>query len=255
MVMVSFDVDSKMAVGEFFFTPLVLLIVPKSCHDEFFIHLNFLDVPCLKIAISKTLGYGIVVGSAMIKIPQIIKIIQASSVEGLSLLSFLLELTALTATASYSAAKGFPFSSWGESLFMSVQTTFLVVVYFYYTNKVLLCVLFPLLYGGIVYALISGITPMSVLIQLASMQVAFIVISRLVQIVTNFRNGHTGQLSFIMVLLLFLGAMARIFTTIQETGDNVMLVTFLVSTSLNATLVLQVLYYWNVQAELKEKQA
>ena len=58
-----------------------------------------------------------------------------------------------------------------------------------------------------------------------------------------------------MVLLLFLGAMARIFTTIQETGDNVMLVTFLVSTSLNATLVLQVLYYWNVKAELKEKQA
>ena len=51
-------------------------------------------------------------------------------------------------------------------------------MYFYYTNKVLLCVLFPLLYGGIVYALISGITPMSVLIQLASMQVAFIVISR-----------------------------------------------------------------------------
>ena len=75
------------------------------------------------------------------------------------------------------------------------------------------------------------------------------------QIVANFRNGHTGQLSFIMVLLLFLGAMARIFTTIQETGDKVMLVTFLVSTVLNGTLVFQVLFYWNVKPDSKKKQA
>jgi len=58
-----------------------------------------------------------------------------------------------------------------------------------------------------------------------------------------------------MVLLLFLGAMARIFTTIQETGDKVMLVSFLMSTALNATLVFQVLYYWNVKPDLKKKQA
>ena len=31
----------KMAVGEFFFTPLVLFIVPKYCHDEFFVNFNF----------------------------------------------------------------------------------------------------------------------------------------------------------------------------------------------------------------------
>ena len=78
---------------------------------------------------------------------------------------------------------------------------------------------------------------------------------KLLQIVANFRNGHTGQLSFIMVLLLFLGAMARIFTTLQETGDMVMLVSFLVSTALNGTLVFQVLYYWNVKPALKKKTA
>lgn len=44
-----------------------------------------------------------------VKIPQIIKILQASSVEGLSLLSILLELVATTATATYSFAKQFPF--------------------------------------------------------------------------------------------------------------------------------------------------
>jgi len=44
-----------------------------------------------------------------VKIPQIIKILQASSVEGLSLLSILLELVATTTTATYSFAKEFPF--------------------------------------------------------------------------------------------------------------------------------------------------
>lgn len=90
-----------------------------------------------------------------------------------------------------------------------------------------------------------------------AMNVTFssIFLFQLLQIVANFQNGHTGQLSFIMVLLLFLGALARIFTTIQETGDSVMLVSFLVSSTLNATLVLQVLYYWNVKPELKKKQA
>lgn len=244
-----------MAVGEFFFTPLVLLLVPKYCHDEFFIKFNFFDVPCLKIALSKTLGYGIVAGSSIIKIPQIIKVIQASSVEGLSLLSFLLELVALTATASYSIAKEFPFSSCGESFFMSIQTVLLICLYFYYTNKALLVLLFPVLYGGIFYVLVSGLTPMAVLVQLVSLQIVFLGVSRLLQIVANFRNGHTGQLSFIMVLLLFLGAMARIFTTIQETGDKVMLVTFLVSTVLNGTLVFQVLFYWNVKPDSKKKQA
>ncbi|XP_027045324.1 mannose-P-dolichol utilization defect 1 protein-like [Pocillopora damicornis] len=251
----SFDVDAKMAVGEFFFTPLVLLIVPKYCHDEFFINFNFFHAACLKIAISKCLGYGIVVGSAMIKIPQIIKVIQASSVEGLSLTAFILELVALTTSGTYSYAKSFPFSAWGENFFMSIQGCLLILMYFYYTSRLLAGVVFPVLYGGIVYVLASGLTPMSVLTKFASFNIGLLATSRLIQIVTNFRNGHTGQLSFIMVLLLTLGAVARIFTTIQETGDKVMLVTFLVSVTLNATLTFQVLYYWNVKPDLKKKEA
>ena len=44
-----------------------------------------------------------------VKIPQIVKVVQASSVQGLSLLSFLLELVALTTTVAYSLTKAFPF--------------------------------------------------------------------------------------------------------------------------------------------------
>ena len=52
-----------------------------------------------------------------VKIPQIVKVVQASSVQGLSLLSFLLELVALTTTVAYSLTKAFPFR-WFEVPFI-----------------------------------------------------------------------------------------------------------------------------------------
>ena len=50
-----------------------------------------------------------------------------------------------------------------------------------------------------------------------------IVIGKLIQAATNYKNGHTGQLSAITVFLLTAGSLARIFTSIQETGDQVKL--------------------------------
>lgn len=38
---------------------------------------------------------------------------------------------------------------------------------------------------------------------------------QLIQVMSNFRNGHTGQLSAISVFLLFAGSLARIFTSLQ----------------------------------------
>ena len=70
------------------------------------------------------------------------------------------------------------FSAWGESLFMSIQTCLMVVMYFYYTSRPLPGVVFPFLYGGICYVLVSGLTPMSFLVQFVSLNVVFLVISR-----------------------------------------------------------------------------
>ena len=52
------------------------------------------------------------------------------------------------------------------------------MMYLYYTNKALLAVIFPFLYSGICYVLVSGLTPMTVLVQLASLNVVFLAISR-----------------------------------------------------------------------------
>ena len=68
---------------------------------------------------------------------------------------------------------------------------------------------------------------------------------KFIQIITNFKNGHTGQLSAITCFLLSLGAIARIFTSIQETGDNVLILTYVCSSVVNTIIATQVILYWN----------
>lgn len=75
-------------------------------------------------------------------------------------------------------------------------------------------------------------------------------VSRLVfqtiQIVSNYRNGSTGQLSAATVLMLWAGSMARIFTSQQETGDSLLVFTYIVAATLNAVTAAQLFYYWNI---------
>jgi mannose-P-dolichol utilization defect 1 len=58
--------------------------------------------------------------------------------------------------------------------------------------------------------------------------------------------------------MLFFGSLARIFTSIQETGDTMMVLTYCVSTFANSVIVFQLLYYWNADKkdtkEVKPKQ-
>jgi mannose-P-dolichol utilization defect protein 1 len=92
-----------------FFDSLVLLVLPENCYQEFFLKFNFFHGPCWKVLISRVLGYGIVAGSTLVKLPQMLKIFMAGSVEGLSLVSFLLELLSVTISMTYNIANRYPF--------------------------------------------------------------------------------------------------------------------------------------------------
>ena len=56
----------------------------------------------------------------------------------------------------------------------------------------------------------------------------------------NFRNGSTGQLSAITVFLIFSGSIARIFTSIQETGDQLVIMNYVVASVCNGIIAFQV---------------
>ena len=75
------------------------------------------------------------------------------------------------------------------------------------------------------------------------------------QILTNFRNGHTGQLALVTWVLNFLGALARVFTTLQEVDDVLVLAGFVAGASLSFIIIVQIFLYWGVKpAAAKSKQ-
>uniref|UniRef100_A0A674G8B0 Mannose-P-dolichol utilization defect 1 protein-like n=1 Tax=Taeniopygia guttata TaxID=59729 RepID=A0A674G8B0_TAEGU len=174
----------------------------------------FSAVPCLKILLSKVLGYGIVAGSVLVKVPQLLKVWGSRSGGGLSLPSVLLELLALGGSVGYGCARSFPFSAWGESLFLLLQTLTLLFLILHFGGRTGRGLALVAVFGAFLGLLVSPLTPLSFVTALQALNLPIIILSRLIQIVTNARQGHTGQLSGVSTGLLFGGALARIFTSL-----------------------------------------
>ncbi|OWF54482.1 mannose-P-dolichol utilization defect 1 protein-like [Mizuhopecten yessoensis] len=219
------------------------VFVPQPCYDEFFVNLNFLDAYCQKVVLSKCLGYGIILGAVLVKLPQILKIFKAKSAEGISFISVLFELIAVSATTTYGYAMKFPFSSYGEGIFLVLQTAAIVYLVLYYRKQQAL--LFLVIYTLCMAYLLSPVVSIQLLSVFQSANIVVVILSKMIQALTNFRNGGTGQLSAITVTLLFTGSLARIFTSQQETGDTLIIMSFVVSSVCNGLILAQILYYWN----------
>jgi len=143
-------------------------------------------------------------------------------------------------------------SAWGEACFLAVQTAIVaMLVLFYNQGSILLPLSFAVGYGASVYGLVSGLAPLDVLRTMQGLTIPVIVVSKLIQAVSNFRNKSTGQLSAITIFMLLGGSVARIFTSIQETGDQTIIMTYLAATAVNALIALQILWYWNSPANKK----
>jgi mannose-P-dolichol utilization defect protein 1 len=160
-----------------------------------------------------------------VKVPQIIKILNAKSADGISVISVLLDLMAITFHISYSFVKGFPFSAWGDGTFLAIQTAIIAsLVYLHGHKSVARAVTFLIVYSIITYVLMSGITPLEYLWTAQGFNIPILLMGKLSQALTNYKNGSTGQLSAPTCFMLLAGSTARIFTSIQETGDTMMVI-------------------------------
>ncbi|CAH8843431.1 unnamed protein product [Trichobilharzia szidati] len=220
-------------------------IIPKECFYKYTKHGEFFDVLCFKIILSKVLGYGIIVGSSLVKIPQVLKVAKSKNAYGLSILSILLELISFTSVSVYSLANGFPFSSYGEGIFLGIQNFLLAVMAITWTHSRLKAVVFSCIYMAGLAVLLSPALPMSTLVLFHTANLPIMLSSKIAQIWTNWCNGSTGQLSAITLCLFALGSTARVFTSIQETGDRLLVVSCILATVCNYILVGQLFYYWN----------
>ena len=123
-------------------------LMTPTCFESLVVDLNFSDTDCVKSGVSKTLGLGIVVGSSLVKVPQVLKIMASGSAEGISFMSVLLELIAITFSGVYGYSNNFPFSAYGESLFLAIQTGIIAMLVLAYSRGKLSAMIFLYFYAG-----------------------------------------------------------------------------------------------------------
>lgn len=190
------------------------------------------------------LGYALVAGAAGLKLPQIAALVRAKSAQGIKKESTEIEVMAYVITCLYAWQKDLPFSAYGEAVFLALQSAVLCALVYKYQSVGI--VRQGMVVGPFLAALAAAFTGRleEAWIEALFNAVALMVLAaRLPQIIVNFKNQSTGQLSLITVGLTFLGGLARVFTSIKENAGRGMIQSYVLASVLNCILTVQILYY------------
>ncbi|KAM0691607.1 hypothetical protein Q7P36_007806 [Cladosporium allicinum] len=213
-------------------------LLGDSCYRSLVHNLTISDSACMKLAFSKVLGLAIVGASSVVKVPQIIKLINSGSAEGVSLIGYLLETASFMISLVYNVRNQFPFSSFGETAFILVQNVCICFLVLEYSGKGNMGSLMIAALAGAGFLLFNSDIVDMELLQYLQMGAGIVgTASKLPQILGNWREG--GLDSCLLSL---------VFTTLTEVDDKVILYGFIGGLVLNIVLALQMLVYWNAPA-------
>ena len=182
----------------------IVSLIGSSCHNTLVVDLDISKDPaCTSLAISKALGIAIVGASAIVKVPQILKLIGSRSSAGVSFVSYALETASLLITLSYSVRNQFPFSTFGETALIAVQDVVVGVLVLTFADRPTAAAAFIAVVAASVYALLfdQTLVDAQTMALLQAGAGALGVASKAPQIYTIWREGGTGQLSAFAVCL------------------------------------------------------
>ena len=221
-------------------------LLGASCYRSLVHNINLSDTACLKLAISKLLGVAIIGASSIVKIPQLLKLLNSQSAEGISFLSYLLETASYLITLIYNIRNGFPFSTYGEVALIAIQNIAISVLVLQYSGRIPAAAAFVAGLAAAGYVIYNpALVSFSTLQYLQASAGLLGVASKLPQILTIAREGGTGQLSAFALFNYLAGSLARVFTTLQEVDDKLILYGFVAGFVLNAVLAGQMVWYWD----------
>lgn len=222
----------------------VFFLFSRKCFEDHFAKGDFLNVPCLKVTISKLLGFGIIAGACVVQVPQIVRVIKARSAR-VSRISTYLGLVGYLLQTVYHLYNGSPFSAYGETVIVGVQSLAMMLLLWRFD--------FPgAVHVGAVVAALAAVTQGSIMVgadpsqrvHLQSAVTLLFIVARATQIVDCLRMGGTGDLAFLTLFMQFAGAAARVFTSsVELKGKPEVFWSFAISAALNGVLVLQYVVY------------
>jgi len=199
---------------------LVTMLLGDSCYRSLVHNLTISDSVCMKLAVSKVLSLAIVAASSVVKVPQMIKLINSGSAEGVSFVGYLLETASLMVTLVYNVRNKFPFSSFGETAFIVIQNVAICFLVLEYSGKGNMGTMLIAALAGTGFLLFNSDIVSAELLQYLQMGAgAVAALSKLPQIIAIFREGGTGQLSAFTVSYTLAPLLVEVRNT--QTNDNV----------------------------------
>ena len=182
----------------FVFTPQCFDDVTSQNFGDFFAH------GCHAFVLSKLLGYGIIAGSAALKLPQIYKIMTSQSGKGLSIPSLAIETLGFATTTAYFYRQSYALSTYGEAPLIFLQNIILLMLIFQFENQftlVNIATVVGLL--GFLASGISGALPLFIIETVFSSQFVIIIGARVPQIWANYQNVCVFLYCFVFLFFCF----------------------------------------------------
>lgn len=181
---------------------LGISIIGDTCYKALLLDVDVENTECIKLAVSKGLGIGIVAASAIVKVPQILKLLKSKSADGVSFLSYLLETSAYLTSLAYNIRNGFPFSTFGETAFIMGQNVLISCLVLNYSGRASMAAMFvAALAVGAATLFAENLVDMQTLSYLQAGAGVLGVAAKVPQILAIWQEGGTGQLSAFAVSL------------------------------------------------------
>lgn len=169
-------------------------IFREDCYDKY-LDLDLSDMDCHKFTLGKGVGFAIVLGACILKVPQISKILANKSVDGIPALSCYAEFLNLVGLLANSMRLNLSFSVYGEAVFINIQNVLIILLVWKFNKSIsivekIVFFLFTSVYAFVIFEG-SMMTPELWDIVVSS-QLVLQIIQRVPQIITTFKNGSTG---------------------------------------------------------------
>uniref|UniRef100_A0A7R9WVS7 Solute carrier family 66 member 3 n=1 Tax=Craspedostauros australis TaxID=1486917 RepID=A0A7R9WVS7_9STRA len=210
---------------------------PKVCLST----IPFLAAGCFSQLIAKALGVAIILGSCLNKTPIMINVLNSKSAAGLSRNSLYGEVIVYANGAFYGFLEGHPFTAYGENGALLLQNIAIISLAWHFSKVGLQ----EQILSVVTFAIYSFITLFVMPDEYRSVLITsmwpVLLYARGSQILETFRDKQTGNLSIVTTGLNLVGSLVRIATTLQETGDFTVMMSFVLSLALNFIMFVQ---YW-----------
>lgn len=195
--------------------------------------------------IARALGYLVATVLPLLYTPMIVRIVRQGSADGLSLSTFWMKLVAYSCTIIYFFDRGYELATFCEFDVLAVEVFVILVLVAYYQQKLVTPQFFGMLVvflGGVGLALAFAPPEMLALGQTVAAIISAVALFP--QFALNYRKKTTGDYSPVTLSLAVWGCIVRLFTTsVLASGDPYVLFTFGLAFVVDASLLIQILYY------------